>query len=50
MQLLTSAGGPLMTDSAEMDALIKLLRDMEAKHAWPTTWIVNSLREEWSMT
>ncbi|OOQ82429.1 C6 transcription factor [Penicillium brasilianum] len=42
--------GPLMTDSAERAGVIRLLRDMEATHAWPTTWIINSLKEEWTMT
>jgi hypothetical protein len=42
--------GPLMTDPAERAGVIRLLRDMEATHAWPTTWIINSLKEEWAMT
>ncbi|KAJ6061769.1 uncharacterized protein N7446_005889 [Penicillium canescens] len=42
--------GPLMTDLAEREELMRLLRDMETKHAWPTSWIVNSLKEEWSTT
>jgi hypothetical protein len=27
----------LVTDQAERDGVIKLLRDMEAAHAWPTS-------------
>jgi hypothetical protein len=50
VQLLTLTGGPLMTDPAERAGVIRLLQDMEATHAWPTTWIINSLREEWMMT
>ncbi|KIW15105.1 hypothetical protein PV08_07892 [Exophiala spinifera] len=39
---------PLMTDTAERQEVLQMLLDMEKKHAWPTTWIINSLKEEWA--
>ncbi|KAF2272055.1 uncharacterized protein EI97DRAFT_427020 [Westerdykella ornata] len=41
--------GPLMTDQFERDGVIQLLVNVEKEHAWPTAWIVQSLREEWGM-
>lgn len=40
-------GGPLMTDHRQQEALLRLLRKVEAEHAWPTLWIVDALRREW---
>jgi hypothetical protein len=37
-----------MTDDAERQEVIQMLQDMEKAHAWPTTWIINSLKEEWA--
>ncbi|KAF4340143.1 transcriptional regulatory moc3 [Fusarium beomiforme] len=40
--------GPLMTDEREQISLVRMLEDLESSHTWPTTWIINALREEWS--
>lgn len=36
-----------MTDHNQQEALLRLLRTIEAEHAWPTLWIVNALKREW---
>jgi hypothetical protein len=36
-----------MTNDAERDVVISLLNRMEQKEMWPTSWIVQALREEW---
>ncbi|EON65868.1 hypothetical protein W97_05110 [Coniosporium apollinis CBS 100218] len=41
--------GPLMTDQAERNGVIVLLEGTEKAHAWPTAWIINSLKEEWTI-
>lgn len=40
-------GAPLMTDSSERRCVIKMLHDLEKRHAWPTAWIIKALQEEW---
>jgi hypothetical protein len=41
------AGGPLMTDHAQQEALMRLLEKFEMEHAWPTHWIIDALKREW---
>jgi hypothetical protein len=38
-----------MIDRRERDGVIELLADFEKVHAWPTAWIITSLKEEWEL-
>lgn len=50
MLLLTHPGAPLMVDRQQRDTLLQMLLKMETDHAWPTIWIVESLKREWKRT
>lgn len=42
-----SVCGEYFTDSAEQDAILKFLADLEHRHAWPTAATSATLREAW---
>ncbi|KAH7394079.1 hypothetical protein DE146DRAFT_765693 [Phaeosphaeria sp. MPI-PUGE-AT-0046c] len=41
--------GPLVSELVERNDIVQLLVDFERNHLWPTTWIINALRQEWGM-
>jgi hypothetical protein len=41
--------GPFVTDPRERAEVVQLLRNFEANHLWPTTWIINALQNEWGV-
>ncbi|KAH7028205.1 uncharacterized protein B0I36DRAFT_147801 [Microdochium trichocladiopsis] len=42
--------GGLMDDPCEQSCLVQLLEELEHNHAWPTAWIISSLKEEWGIS
>ena len=44
----TKTGGALIKDVREREGLVLLLHELERDHAWPTAWIISSLRDEWN--
>ncbi|KAG9253153.1 uncharacterized protein F5Z01DRAFT_175953 [Emericellopsis atlantica] len=40
--------GALIKDVREREGLVLLLHELERDHAWPTAWIISSLRDEWN--
>jgi hypothetical protein len=38
-----------MSESNERNEVIRMLTEFENQHVWPTTWIINGLKEQWGM-
>lgn len=36
-------------DQEEREQVVQLLVDFEKEHVWPTTWIINALKQQWGI-
>lgn len=42
--------GGLLDDARERTCLVQQLEQLERDHAWPTAWIISSLKKEWGIS
>ncbi|CAE7176213.1 hypothetical protein PTNB85_03240 [Pyrenophora teres f. teres] len=42
--------GPLVLDPIERGQVVEILTNFEKNHVWPTTWIINAVKDEWGVS